>query len=259
VIPLKTNEKIEGVLELASFKTFKPHEIEFLEKLGELLASSIVSVRSGEKTNQLLAVSQEQTEEMRAQEEEMRQNMEELEATQEQMHRTVEELATLKGNLEKEKYLLDSLMDNIPDAIYFKDRVSKFLRVSKYLAGHFSGNVDELIGKSDFDFQDRSRAQQAFDDEKNIMDTRKPKIDYIEKEVMTDGSEHWVSTTKMPLINARGEVVGTFGISRDVTKLKKLEQAVEHKDRSLAEEKISYEEKIKSLEARIKTLEQPNV
>ena len=252
VIPLRTNEKIEGVLELASLKPFKPHEIEFLEKLGELLASSIVTVRTGEKTNKLLQVSQEQAEEMRAQEEEMRQNMEELEATQEQMHRTVSELGSLKDTLEKEKYLLDSLMDNIPDAIYFKDRSSKFIRVSKYLAGHFGGNVEALIGKSDFDFQDKSRAQQAYDDELNIMTTRKPKIDYIEKEVMTDGSEHWVSTTKMPLVNSKGEVVGTFGISRDVTRLKKLENDVLNKDRSLVEEKKQYEGKIKALENQLK-------
>ena len=252
VIPLRTNDKIEGVLELASLRPFKPHEIEFLEKLGELLASSIVTVRTAEKTTKLLQVSQEQAEEMRAQEEEMRQNMEELEATQEQMNRSVTELATLKANLEKEKYLLDSLMDNIPDAIYFKDRQSKFIRVSKYLASHFNGNVEELIGKSDFDFQDSSRAQQAFDDELNIMATRKPKIDYVEKEVMTDGSEHWVSTTKMPLINSKGEVVGTFGISRDVTRLKKLENDVLAKDKSLAEEKKQYEDRIKSLEKQLK-------
>ena len=252
VIPLRTNEKIEGVLELASLKPFKPHEIEFLEKLGELLASSIVTVRTGEKTTKLLRVSQEQAEEMRAQEEEMRQNMEELEATQEQMHRTVSELGSLKDTLEKEKYLLDSLMDNIPDAIYFKDRSSKFIRVSKYLAGHFGGNVEALIGKSDFDFQDKSRAQQAYDDELNIMTTRKPKIDYIEKEIMTDGSEHWVSTTKMPLVNSKGEVVGTFGISRDVTRLKKLETDVLNKDRSLVEEKKQYEVKIKALENQLK-------
>ncbi|HYI76682.1 MAG TPA: PAS domain-containing protein, partial [Chryseolinea sp.] len=252
VIPLRTNDKIEGVLELASLKPFKPHEIEFLEKLGELLASSIITVRTGEKTSKLLQVSQEQAEEMRAQEEEMRQNMEELEATQEQMNRTVAELGTLKASLEKEKYLLDSLMDNIPDAIYFKDRDSKFIRVSKYLASHFSGNVEALIGKSDFDFQDKGRAQEAFDDELNIMTTRRPKIDYIEKEVMTDGSEHWVSTTKMPLINSKGEVVGTFGISRDVTRLKKLENDVLNKDRSLEAERQQYQDKIKTLENQLK-------
>lgn len=252
VIPLRTNDKIEGVLELASLKPFQSHEIGFLEKLGELLASSIITVRTGEKTKRLLNISQEQSEEMRAQEEEMRQNMEELEATQEQMSRTMSELATLKENLEKEKYLLDALMDNIPDAIYFKDRDSKFIRVSRYLAGHFSGNVDDLIGKSDFDFQDKARAQQAYDDEMNIMATRKPKIDYIEKEVMTDGTEHWVSTTKMPLINSKGEVVGTFGISRDVTRLKKLENDVMNRDKNLVAEKKLYEDRIKSLEEQLK-------
>ena len=252
VIPLRTNEKIEGVLELASLNPFKPHEIEFLEKLGELLASSIVTVRTGEKTTKLLQVSQEQAEEMRAQEEEMRQNMEELEATQEQMHRTVTELGTLRDTLEKEKYLLDSLMDNLPDSIYFKDRNSKFIRVSKYLASHFGGNVEALIGKSDFDFQDKSEAQEKYDDELNIMTTRNPKIDYIEKEILTDGSEHWVSTTKMPLVNSKGEVVGTFGISRDVTKLKQLENAVLNKDHNHAEEKKQYEGKIKALENQLR-------
>jgi PAS domain S-box-containing protein len=252
VIPLRTNDKVEGVLELASLQPFQSHEISFLEKLGELLASSIITVKSAEKTKRLLQVSQEQAEEMRAQEEEMRQNMEELEATQEQMNRTMTEMAALKENLEKEKYLLDALMDNIPDAIYFKDRDSKFIRVSKYLAGHFSGNVDDLIGKSDFDFQDKARAQQAYDDEMNIMATRRPKIDYIEKEVMTDGTEHWVSTTKMPLVNRKGEVVGTFGISRDVTRLKKLENDVINRDKNLDAEKKQYEDKIRSLEDRLK-------
>jgi PAS domain S-box-containing protein len=252
VIPLRTNDKIEGVLELASLKPFQPHEITFLEKLGELLASSIITVRTSEKTSRLLRISQEQAEEMRSQEEEMRQNMEELEATQEQMGRTMSELATLKASLEKEKYLLDSLMDNIPDAIYFKDRESRFIRVSKYLASHFGGNVEKLIGKSDFDFQDKARAQQAYDDEVKIMATRKPMIDYVEKEVMTDGSEHWVSTTKMPLIDSKGEVVGTFGISRDITRLKKLENDVLNRDKSLDEEKKHYEDKIKSLENQLK-------
>jgi GAF domain-containing protein len=87
VIPLKTNDRIEGVLELASLKPFQDYEINFLEKLGELLASSIVTVRTGEKTARLLKISQEQAEEMRAQEEEMRQNMEELQATQEEVAR----------------------------------------------------------------------------------------------------------------------------------------------------------------------------
>jgi PAS domain S-box-containing protein len=192
---------------------------------------------------------------MRAQEEEMRQNMEELEATQEQMNRSVAELAAIKENLEKEKYLLDALMDNLPDAIYFKDRESKFIRVSKYLADHFNSTVSDLMGKSDFDFQDVSHAQEAFDDEMNIMATRKPKIDYIEREVASDGTEHWVSTTKMPLVNHLGQVVGTFGVSRDISKLKNLEKDFVIKEKKLAETEKEFRERVEQLEKMIQQKE----
>lgn len=256
VIPLKTNDRIEGVLELASLNEFKPYEIEFLERLAETLASSIISVRTAEKTKSLLQISQEQSEEMRAQEEEMRQNMEELEATQEQMARQMAELNSLKESLQKEQYLFNALMDNLPDSIYFKDRECKLIRVSKYMSKHFGTSTDALIGKSDFDFQDEAHAQEAYDDEQNIMRTRQPKIDYIEKETKEDGSEHWVSTTKMPLVNLQGEVVGTFGISRDVSRLKKLEIDVLEKDKRLQAEEKEFEERIKTLEDTLRTKEE---
>ncbi|MES1220798.1 MAG: ATP-binding protein, partial [Bacteroidota bacterium] len=142
----------------------------------------------------------------------------------EELSKNVQELAILKEDLEKEKYFLDSLMDNMPDAIYFKDQESKLLRVSKFMADRFGGTIDSLIGKSDFDFQSDVHAREAYNDEQEIQKTRKPKIDYIEKEIKEDGTESWVSTTKMPLINTRGEVVGTFGMSRDVSKIKMLER-----------------------------------
>jgi PAS domain S-box-containing protein len=256
VIPLKVNERIEGVLELASLKEFQPFEIEFFEKLAEALAASIVTVRTAEKTKILLATSQEQSEEMRAQEEEMRQNMEEIEATQEQMQRQMTELNTLKNSMEHEKQLFSALMDNIPDAIYFKDLESKFIRVSKYLAKHFNATESELIGKSDFDFQDESHAREAFEDEQRIMKTREPKIDFVEREVGIDGVEHFVSTTKMPLMDIRGAVTGTFGISRDVSKLKRLEIEIINKDKKLKEEEKEYQDRIRMLERKISLKEE---
>jgi PAS domain S-box-containing protein len=87
IIPLKVNEKIFGVLELASFSKYEDYEIELVEKLAETIASTISTVRVNESTRILLEKTQQQAEEMRAQEEEMRQNMEELEATQEEMRR----------------------------------------------------------------------------------------------------------------------------------------------------------------------------
>jgi PAS domain S-box-containing protein len=133
-------------------------------------------------------------------------------------------LKELNEDLEKEKYFLDALMNNMPDSIYFKDRESKLIRVSKYMADRFNLPVEELIGKSDFDFQDAIHASEAYMDEQSIMEKREPKTDYLETELMKDGSKLLVSTTKMPLLNPRDEVVGTFGISRDVTKVKKLEE-----------------------------------
>ncbi|MBL7856791.1 MAG: GAF domain-containing protein [Cyclobacteriaceae bacterium] len=87
IIPMKVNEKIFGVIELASFHPFQEYEIELVEKLAESIGSTISSVKINESTKSLLERTQQQAEEMRAQEEEMRQNMEELEATQEEMRR----------------------------------------------------------------------------------------------------------------------------------------------------------------------------
>ncbi len=93
IVPMKYNDRVEAVLELASFTKFQPHEIEFLEKAGEVIASSIHSTRTNERTSKLLSASQQQSQMLRAQEEELRQNMEEMQATQENMRRMEKERA----------------------------------------------------------------------------------------------------------------------------------------------------------------------
>ena len=129
----------------------------------------------------------------------------------------------------QERNLLRSLMGNIPDHIYFKDRQFRFVRCSRSQAKLFHlDNPDELIGKSDFDFFTREHAQQASDDEQRIMRTREPIIGLLEKETWADGHETWVSTTKMPLCDQAGEVIGTFGISRDFTALKQTETELDY-------------------------------
>jgi hypothetical protein len=87
VVPLKIDQEVYGVVELASFNDYKDHEIKFVERLSETIASAFASVKSAQKNRALLEESTSATEMMRAQEEEMRQNMEELQATQEEMAR----------------------------------------------------------------------------------------------------------------------------------------------------------------------------
>ena len=126
-----------------------------------------------------------------------------------------------------ERFLLHTLLDNIPDSIYFKDRESKFVRVSRSLAHKFGlESAEEAIGKSDADFFTEEHARQALEDERRILDTGKPVIGKIERETWTD-HESWCSTTKLPLLDRDGRVVGTFGISGDVTEQRSMELALE--------------------------------
>ncbi|PKP39183.1 MAG: hypothetical protein CVT98_02875 [Bacteroidetes bacterium HGW-Bacteroidetes-15] len=221
IVPLKNNDETLGVIELATFKTYEKHQIAFVEKLAESIAATISSVRINIRTAELLAKSQQQAEEMLAQEEEMRQNMEELQATQEEMERKRVEQEHFQKELEEDLTLLNALMENIPDFIYFKDENSHFIRISKSMVKLFNAQKPEdLVGKSDFDFHTKENAEKFYTEEQDIIRSLKAVVDHVQHEKFEDGREQWVSTTKMPLFNTRGEVVGTWGISKIITDLK---------------------------------------
>ncbi len=130
--------------------------------------------------------------------------------------------------LAQERRLLETLMNNLPDAIYFKDRESRFLAISEGLAKrHGLVNPSDAKGKTDFDYFTREHAEQAFRDEQQVIATGKPIVNVEEKETWLDGSVTWVSTTKMPMRDPQGRIVGSFGVSRDVTERKKAQEELQ--------------------------------
>jgi serine/threonine-protein kinase len=140
-------------------------------------------------------------------------------------HEDITERKRAEEELAYERYLLHSLMDTVPDKIYFKDRDSRFLRVNKELAEQFGlSNPAEALGKTDADFFTAEHAVQARTDECEILRTGQPIVAKEEKETWPDGRVTWVSTTKAPLRDAAGRIVGTFGISRYITERKQAEE-----------------------------------
>ena len=117
-------------------------------------------------------------------------------------------------------------MDNIPDYIYFKDLQSRFIRTNRAHAKAFGlSDPEEAIGKTDFDFFTEEHARRAYEDEQEIIRTGQPIVGLVEKETWPDRPETWVSTTKMPLRDEKGNVIGTSGISRDISELRRADEA----------------------------------
>ncbi|HEY2342434.1 MAG TPA: SpoIIE family protein phosphatase [Chthoniobacteraceae bacterium] len=156
----------------------------------------------------------------------------------------ITERKRLEEDLARERYLLRTLMEHLPDTIYFKDARSRFILVSdQTMRGFGVENLAEVVGKTDFDFFTEEHARQAFADEQRIVQTGEGLRGYEEKETWPDGHETWVSTTKLPLRDEVGRIIGTFGLSRDITEHRRAEEQLaryaeelRHRNRDLEED-----------------------
>ena len=136
----------------------------------------------------------------------------------------ITELKLAQEALVREQYLMNALMNNLPDYIYFKDTESRFIKINDALAKYFGLSMPgEEIGKTDFDFFTEEHARQAYEDEQTIIQSGKQLI-REEKETWINRPDNWVSTIKLPLLDNEGNIVGTFGVSRDITARKRVEE-----------------------------------
>jgi PAS domain S-box-containing protein len=136
---------------------------------------------------------------------------------------TQRKLAEAELNFERE--LLRALLDNSEEVVYFKDLDSRFIRASAAMARQFGvASPDLLLGKRDTDFFLPEHAQAALCDEQEIIRTGNPVIGKLEKETWPDGRITWALSNKLPLRDAGGNIIGTFGISKDITALKEAQE-----------------------------------
>lgn len=222
IVPLKLEDKVYGMVELASFRAYQPHEIAFVEKLGEAIASTLATVRNNQRTQRLLEESRLAAESMRAQEEEMRQNMEELTATQEEMQRI------LRESQQKETYL-NNLMDATGDAFVAIDRAyrvvlrnnaplfEQFIRAGiPYEKGYY---VLSLFKAEELEYH-KSIYDRVFNGES---------ISVIKNYFGRDYSVNY-----KPLRAADGEIIGAAIYAHDLTEQQQQEKRIRELEEQLA-------------------------
>ncbi len=150
------------------------------------------------------------------------------------LEKKIEQLKKENKELELEKKLFNILVDSIPDTIYYKDDKCRFIKINKAQATALGiKRPEDAVGKTDFHFFNVEHAENAFADEKQMMRTGKMLINKEEKIKKANGEWFWVSATKAPFRDEKGNIVGIVGISRDITRFKIAQKKENKKDEYL--------------------------
>jgi GAF domain-containing protein len=220
IVPLKTNDEVVGVVELAAFQPFDQHQIKFVERLGESIAATVLAVQNAERTLHLLRESQDQGHELRQREEEMRQNMEELQATQEAARRAQEEASQGRNMLNS---LINSTQDSIMvvgqdyKLIFVNDVVKKRYQNSDYSGIAVGAHILQTLAKGDpkvlaewTEYYRRGLSGES--------------LDFVTQSIIDDEQafRHYFIS---PVVD-EGQVIAAAVVSRDVTKQKTDEERI---------------------------------
>ena len=211
IVPLKYNDELYGVIELASFQEYENYQIELVERIAEITSSTVARVRVNERTQKLLKESQQLTEELRAQEEEMRQNMEEMNATQDEMQRR-----------EVERIGIFTAINNTLATVEF-DMNGHIKNANDNFLALFNCSLEELEGKTDRVFSDKEnepieKYRQFWDE---LRAGKLQRGDY--KRITKDGREIWLNASYTPSLDKDGNPYKVIKLAQDITEKKRAE------------------------------------
>jgi PAS domain S-box-containing protein len=211
IVPLLFNDELFGVMEFATFKPYEPFEVDFVEKLAEIIASTISRENINKKTEKLLRESQKLTEEMRAQEEEMRQNLEEMNATQEEMQQR-----------EVERIGIFTAINNTIATVEF-NMEGRIITANEMFLKMMNYTLEEIENKTDRIFADKSNEPiELFN--KFWHDLNQGLLQRGEfKRITKEGREIWLSTSYTPALDKHGKPYKVIELAQDITEKKKAE------------------------------------
>ena len=149
-----------------------------------------------------------------------------LEQQKRDLQETRSELTSRTSQLDYERYLLHTLLDTVSDKIFFKDLNGRYSRISQAVAQQYGAPPAQVLGKTDFDFFAVEYAQEIQAEERKMLESGQPTFDKIEREVWRDGRpDTWAIKSRLPLKGDDGRVIGSFGTARDITEIKKAQEA----------------------------------
>lgn len=231
IVPLKLEDEIFGVIEIASFNKFKKHEIEFVERVTESISSTLSLAKINTRTSALLEKSQRQAEEMAAQEEEMRQNYEELQATQEESARKEAEMSSIINAINSSSLVIEFDLNG-----YIINTNQAFLDL-------LGLSRSEMIGKHQSDFEKMDDAHILAQDFWKKLRNGESISEIMS--ITVDEKTHWLYQVYTPITDADGEVYKILNLATDITESKNLEQELLEQAEMMA---IQEEELRKNLE-----------
>ncbi len=136
--------------------------------------------------------------------------------------------------LQREMDIFQLFIDHLPDSVFFKDELHRFVRVNRAKAEEQGVEIEDMIGKTDFDFFERHVGESSRADDEHVLRTGEPVIDREER-IISGRTERWRLTTKLPIRNVEGKITGTMGVSRDISARKRAERKLKKANEELEE------------------------